>query len=385
MNVLEQLQAMGFREEPMQFFEGGDADSAAANDAAAAAADIGDAGPGDSIGHVGPISTESGIVVDASGAPVVGIGTPAPSASAPGAEVLALLEAIEAGLDVGGPGVAQAAQNAISGNLTPSDIEALNAAGLGSATGFNINNPTQSLEEMENAQQIASLIQEIGIPALMNAVPGAGLAMSIGKGAVGLATGQISPGMTAVNLSIEALANQLGLPSSTISSALNGNFGAPIAQQLAGIVQAQVAQSLNVPPSLINIGLNLTGLNKDVSQAAQTLGSSINQALGSTPTNNVAMLGKSIDEALGFTPSPAPAPGAAAPSASAIGEQASTTDQAAPETKTAEGMDIFKTLGALGFGSQEDQDQYELAPITSKSPFGLMYGLDKSGPYGIRG
>ena len=379
MNVLEQLQAMGFREEPLQFFEGGDADSAAANDAAAAAAGIGDAGPGDSIGHVGPISTESGIVVDSSGAPVVGIGTPAPSAAAPGAEVLALLEAIEAGLDVGGSptanaAVAQAAQNAVSGNLTPSDIAALNAAGLGSATGFNINNPTQSVAEMQNAQTFANSV----VPALVSMMPGSGL-INMAQTAGGILSGNISLGQAVTSLGLGVVANALNVPPGTLNAVLNGNVG----QVIANTTMSQA-------PAVLNAVLGITGLGKDINQ---NIASTINTQLGVTPGNTLGTIGKSIDETLGLTPGqaiisdsgftptggfnisdqgeqkpPAPAP-APAP---------------APEEKSEGNAATLAALASMGF-EEEEKDPYRTAQIPVKSPFGLMYGMDKAGPYGMRG
>lgn len=97
------------------------------------------------------------------GGSYAGGAAPAGPAMSPSGELGALAQAISLGLSptgnlVSDAQVAQAVANAQMGALTPADIGALSAAGLGPSIGFNINNPTQSVQEMVAAQNVGKVL-----------------------------------------------------------------------------------------------------------------------------------------------------------------------------------------------------------------------------------
>lgn len=405
MNVLEQLKAMGFEEKPLQFYDGGEGGGG----------DPSGGGDGPSGGGEGPggsdpsseVSSDYGGTGPSLG-DTVGQGSVSGPMSgySPLSEVAAVQAAIDAGLGVGTgtPGakgsneaVAQAVQDAMSGSLTASDIAALNAAGLGPAVGFNINNPTQSVEEMQAAQNVAWGIQNIGIPLLTSAVPGANALFSAAKGISGLLSGQISPGQTAANTALSVAASQLNVPVGTLTAMINGDMGKAAANTAMGAFTQALSSATNLPSGIIGTALNATGFGKEANQAITGM---INQGLGITPSNNVGAIGSAIDQALGFTPgggfnlsvdaagnptfNPSDFSGTGDPS-----EPPATAPSPAPAPAAQSGTNTAAALAALAaMGMQEDEtpEAYKVAQIPVKSPFGtLPYGMDKTMPYGLRG
>jgi hypothetical protein len=439
MNVLEQLKAMGFDEKPLQFYDGGDGGggdpSGGGDSGGGGGGGGGDSGGGSGGGGdpgSGPSSDpgpgpggsdlSSEISSDFGGTgPSLGITegqgalTGPTSTYDPNNQLNALQEAINLGLGVantptGQAQVAQAVENALAGTLTPSDIAALNAAGLGSATGFNINNPTQSLEEMQAAQKTGWFIENIIVPALISAAPGAGAFMAATKGIAGLIEGKISPGQSLVSTALSLMAPKLSISPGTLAAIINGNMGQAAANTAMGMFNQTISRMTNLPPAAVGFGMNVTGLGREANQA---IAGTINQGLGITPSNNLAAIGSAIDQAFGFTPgqgfnfnfdstgqpsfnlgtagggsgggggdstpalAPPPVPAPVPPPAPAPAPAA----QSGVNTAAA-----LASLASLRFQEEDTPEEYKVAQIPVKSPFGtLPYGMDTSMPYGLRG
>jgi hypothetical protein len=354
--------------EPVRFFEGGDAASAASNDAAAG-------GPGDSGDAGGPSAAD---IAAADAISSLGLTTmdAVPGQTVEGAIGQALIDlALQQDTTS-----AQGMQTAIS------TLQSLQNLGFGNVTGLNPNNPTQSVDEMLAAQQLGKVIENVIVPLIVGSVPGAGTALSVGKTAAGLLSGQISPGMAAVSTAIDVVSGKLGIPTSVVTNVINGNIGAAVSQQMASAVKGEFAQALNMTPTQLNSVMNLTGLNKDAAQATQALGSSINQGMGLTPSNNIAMLGQALDQQFGFSASPGGAVAPGAPSVDTSGgfgetpSPAGTAPGAAPATQEEEGVSSLSMLGALGAlglssGDEDEEDKYRRrlgAQVRTVSPFGSM-------------
>ncbi len=246
---------------PLKFDTGG-GDFGGFGDGAGQGGGYGDSGGGGGGGYdsgPGGTDTRSEISVDYGGTgPSVGDTVGQGSVSGPtsgygyNSELAAVLDAINAGLDIGGPAATQAALNAAMGNLSPSDIAALNAANLGYATGFNINNPTQSLEEMQAAQNFA----RYGAPAIIAAIPGASMMSSLARGIGSLISGQTTPGQFAGQLGLGLLASKTGIPSNVLSPAISGNFNTAAQNLGLGLAQRGLAQALDLPSGVVGVGMN---------------------------------------------------------------------------------------------------------------------------------
>lgn len=232
--------------------------------------------------------------------------------------------------------VTQAAQDALTGNLTKADISVLSQAGLGPETGFNIHNPTQSVAQMQAAQNAGDFASQYLVPFLISSIPGAGLAMTGANLAQGLSSGQITgaqalsrvapialqamfpgsaeaaivgggisgllqgqtPGQVAVNAGINIISQQTGLPPGTIAAIANGDFGSVAASTVMGALRTEIAQQTGLPSAVINAGLDITGAGRTLSSA---ISGGINDALGSSNQNNLGALSSFINASLSGT------------------------------------------------------------------------------------
>lgn len=205
---------------------------------------------------------------------------------------------------------------------TAADIAALNRAGLGAVEGFNPHNPTQSLGEMQNAQQFASFLERGVAPAIMAATgaapfvalaktgagllsgdmtmgqaaqnlipsvvtaafPGSQTAAAIGQGIAGLVGGQ-DMGQVLTNTALGAVARELGVPAGTLNAMLKGDMGTAASNTVMGMVTGALAQATGIPAGMITAGINATGLGDF---ARQTISGSVNDAFGTSSSTNLA-------------------------------------------------------------------------------------------------
>jgi hypothetical protein len=330
----------------LRFFEGGDADSAAANDAAAADAGVGDVGVGDGSGGV-----DLGSFADVeAAAPASGMGLDEPS------------------------------------NLSQADLNALSNAGLGSLQGINPNNPTQSVDEAIAANNFHSFMN-VAVPAFMGfAVPGFG---AITKGAQvvdAVTSGNMTIGQAVTSIGLGLTAQAIGVPPGTLNAAINGNLGQVVANTTMAAAPAVIGAVTGIPAGIVGLGMNVSGLGQ---QGNQAIASNVNEALGVTPSNAaIGQVAASIDEALGLEPGTAQAIGltendfgpAGGYTASA-GDDASSSDsqgqaQVQSEAKKSSVFDEVIQAAEEAQARQRAKD-YRVARTSAISPFGLMYGLDE--------
>lgn len=243
MNVLEQLQALGFEEKPLQFYDGGDA---------------GDPSGGTGDGGQGPGGTDVGaeISVDYGGTgPSVGdtvgqgsVTGPSGPYGGPNSVDNAQVAAAMA------PAVALATELATSpGQAVSLAVQALNDLGFGAVTGFNANNPTQSIAEMQAAQNVA----QYGVPLALSVIPGAGLAQSLGRGLGSLAAGKTSLADLATDLGLQALAGKIGVPGGVLTGLAKGDVGGALQSAGMGLAQSAFSQATGLPGGLFGTGLSL--------------------------------------------------------------------------------------------------------------------------------
>lgn len=403
MNVLEQLRAMGFREKPLQFYDGGDGgggdpggggggeggyggDGPGGTDVSAeVSSDYGGTGPslGDTIGQ-GALTGPSG--------PYGGVN------SIDNAQVAAAVA----------PTIALATELASSPSQAHSlAVNALNDLGFGSVTGLNPNNPTQSVEEMQAAQNVAAAMPHV----ISAVIPGAGALTTAAQTIGSLLSGQTTVGKAIADLGLGVVANQLGISPGTLSSVINGNLGQAVANTTMAAAGPVIAQAIGVPAGFVNAGLGVSGLGQAANQGIAGL---VNESLGITPsTENTSAIANAINEAFGtgqggaggaatggagaaapgfdFTGGFAPSFGGgdSATMPTAAPAPAPATPSPAPAPAAQSGANTAAALAALAaLGMQEDDrpEEYKVAQIPVQSPFGtLPYGMDKTLPYGLRG
>lgn len=348
MNVLEQLQALGFREAPLQFYDGGDAGdpSGGAGEgpggtdvSSEVSVDYGGTGPsiGDTVGQ-GAVSGPSG--------PYGGVN------SINNAQVAAAVA----------PTIALANELATSPSQAYSlTIEALNDMGFGSVTGLNPNNPTQSVEEMQAAQNVAA-----AIPVALSFMPGAGLvktAQTVG----GLLSGQASIGQAVATLGLGVVANQLGVSPGMLNSLISGNLG----QIVSNVTMAQA-------PAAVNAILGVTGLGSKIGSG---IASTINEQLGITPIDTLGTIGRSIDQSFGLTPGTGGAPGFTHTGEFSLdGGQGAATGggESGASERSSSGIDLSSLSPLLVAATLEDilkpqeEEKREKTKAIPVSPFGSM-------------
>ena len=75
-----------------------------------------------------------------------------------------------------------------------------------------------------------------------------------------------------------------------------------------------------------------------------------------------------------------------APPPAAVSPPAAVAPAPAPAPRSGMNMAaLLPLLASMGFQEDDTPAPYQVAQIPVKSPFGLMYGMDESGPYGMRG
>lgn len=220
----------------LRLFEGGDADSAAANDAAAA-----DAAAADAANSPAGASTIAGY---------------------------------------GGMGDVSVNPNPVAdeaSNLTQSDLQALSAAGLGGLQGINPNNPTQSVDEAIAANNVHAALN-FGLPTVMGlAVPGFGPALSLAKGIGALTSGQISPAQFGGQLGLAALSHVTGIPTGVLGPALSGNIGQSATNAGLSLGQMALSQATGLPPGIVGLGMQAAfgGQPGAIGQGATSIGNTV--------------------------------------------------------------------------------------------------------------
>ena len=243
--------------------------------------------------------------------------------------VLSLAEAMGGGLgldqNVFGPGP--------SGMNTPTALSALNDMGFGNLTGFNPNNPDQTIAQMVASNNMHAALNAT-LPTIMSMLgpPGTGLAFNALNLAKGLESGQITPGQGLLSLGLGAL----GVPG-PVASALQGNIGQAAGSLAQSGLASAVGSTLGIPAPAAGLALNLSGIGPSIGQAVA----------GSVPsapsTGSPGGLAGFIDQALGgfslgsIAPGTPPTPGSM------------------PGPETGYSADVFPVLAAIEEATQPQQ------------------------------
>lgn len=340
MNVLEQLQSLGFREEPYQFDKGGDTGPGGTDVGAENTADYG-----------GPSSAE----ITAADA-IASLGLNAGKAGQT-VESMAADDIVSGIMSRGGASVPGAA--------TKSDLQSLANLGYGRMEGLNTKNPTQSVDEL-----IASANVHAAVPVALSFMPGAGLvkgAQTLG----GLISGQLSIGQAVATLGLGVVANQLGISPGMLNSLISGNMG----QIVSNVAMAQA-------PAAVNAILGVTGLGSKIGSG---ISSTVNEQLGITPVDTLGTIGRSIDQSLGLTSGAGSGPGFTHTGEFSLdggesgvvpgGEKESTQPDVTGESA---GFDLSGFAPLIGIAALEDiltpkeKEEQEKTRTTVASPFGMM-------------
>jgi len=106
-------------------------------------------------------------------------------------------------------------------------LDSMAALGLGRTEGLNPNNPTQSVDEMRNAQMVQDVLN-YAAPAFASLVPGYGMVSNIGRGIAGihgLMTGTLSPKDVVPGLVAGLVGARTGIPSGIVEGIITGDLG----------------------------------------------------------------------------------------------------------------------------------------------------------------
>lgn len=359
MNVLEQLQSLGFREEPYRFDTGGGTfDGYAGVDGGAGSGTSGvtdaDIAAADAIASLGLNMGRAGQT----------------------AESMAAADIISGIMARGGASIVGAA--------TKSDLQALENLGYGRMEGLNTENPTQSVHEL-----IASANVQAAAPLAISLIPGSGIARGIEKGAQfvsDLASGKASPGQAAVDLALNFVADQLGVNKGTAVAMINGDFGKTAGTLAMGVFNSALAQTIGAPTNVVGAFMGITGAGKAI---GSEIASAVNAATGVAPTDNVGAMGRALDQAFGVGPG-GTSTGATGTDVSDVagvigGDGApgvvdtTETDVAGgPSSVAPAGFDLSGLAPLLGVAALEDiltpkeKEEQEKEQKRIASPFGMM-------------
>lgn len=363
MNVLEQLQALGFEEEPLQFYDGGD---------------TGDVGDGTGDGGQGPGGTDVGAENTADyGGPGLGPG---------GTELSSEISSTAGGtgrgtVSIAGPVspespevLASYAAGRLSnfdwgspqGKEAASILSQLADLGYGKMEGLNVANPSQSVDNLLASANTA----QFGVPLALSVIPGANFALNAAKTFGALAEGKASVGQTIANTAISIAASQLGVPASTAMAMVNGEFGKAAANTAMGAITGVVSNITGLPSGLVTAGLSLTGAGKSISD---TIAQTVNEAFSGSGAGTAGATGQGFafgdSGQLGFDASNL--------NTASLAPEVGGSATAMPYSSGA--LNTLGALGALGVLSPrqetESSKRYQTAQVPAESPFGLMYGM----------
>ena len=365
MNALEQLQALGFREEPLRFDTGGGAfDGFSGFDGAGSDSGVTDAdiSAADAIASLGLTQSSGATVNDAM------------------ANVLAEVISENVSKDAASP----------EGRAVLSALESLDNLGYGRMEGLNAANPTQSVQEL-----IASYNFSLyGAPTIIAAIPGASTASNLAQLASNLSTGKTTAGSAAVDFALSQVASSLGVGKGTIAALINGDYGAAAANVTGGLLNNAIAQATGLPAGVVGFGMGVTGAGKAI---GSEIASAVNQATGAATTDNVGAIGRAIDQALGGGPG-----GAATGSVGSTdnvgtagdttnltgGDVTEVTNTGSTDTDDVPGITdtgstdlsaLAPMLATLGFAAamtpEEKEKEKELQQMRVRSPFGTIFDM----------
>ncbi len=145
-------------------------------------------------------------------------------------------------------------------------LDSMAALGLGRTEGLNPNNPTQSVDEMRNAQMVQDVLN-YAAPAFASLVPGYGMVSNIGKGIAGihgLMTGTLSPKDVVPGLAAGLIGARTGIPSGIVEGIITGDLGKTVGSGAQAGLGALVS--------------GITGNPMAGALASSTLGPAVNRA-----------------------------------------------------------------------------------------------------------
>lgn len=166
-------------------------------------------------------------------------------------------------------------------------LESMANLGLGRTEGLNPNNPTQSVDEMLAANNVATAMGYIA-PAIANLAPGFGTLSTIGRVGAGLMSGTMTPGQ-AFSLGLSGLLGaKTGVPSGIFEGIFEGNLGK--------------AAGSGAQAGLASLATGLTGnpLAGALASAAlgPAVGRAVSDAVGSGSSKSGGLAG-AVDQGLG--------------------------------------------------------------------------------------
>lgn len=193
-------------------------------------------------------------------------------------------------------------------------LDSMSNLGLGRTEGLNPNNPTQSVDEMINAQNFGTVLGYVA-PAIASMVPGYGAISTIGRVGAGLLSGTMTPGQALSMGLAGALGAKTSLPSGIFEGLFEGNLGKAAGAGAQGGLAA-LTSALTGNPYAGAIASATLG---------PSLGRSVSEAVGGSSTKGGGLAGM-LDQGLGtsnwgglFGGSSAPSQGSA-PTGNASGD-----------------------------------------------------------------
>jgi len=168
-----------------------------------------------------------------------------------------------------------------------STLDSLANLGFGRTEGLNPNNPTQSVDEMINAQNFGTVLGYVA-PAIASMAPGYGAISTIGRVGSGLLSGTMTPGQALSMGLAGALGAKTGLPSGIFEGLFEGNPGKAAGAGAQGGLAA-LTSALTGNPYAGAIASATLG---------PSLGRSVSEAVGGSSTKGGGLAGM-LDQGLG--------------------------------------------------------------------------------------
>jgi hypothetical protein len=178
-------------------------------------------------------------------------------------------------------------------NLSYSELAGLQAMGAGKQDVPG--NEDQTIDQALASRDFHGFATEYG-PSIVGALSPTFSAMqTFANIAGGLLSGKSTVGEAVTSGALAVAANQLGVPVGVVSGMINGDFGQVAANTANSALASAIASATGLSPGLVGLGMNVSGIGKEVGSG---ISNAVNSATGAPTSSNLGSLSGFLDSVL---------------------------------------------------------------------------------------
>lgn len=178
-------------------------------------------------------------------------------------------------------------------NLSYAELAGLAAMGAGKQDVPG--NEDQTVDQALASRDFHGFATEYG-PSIVGALSPTFSAMqTFANIAGGLISGKSTVGEAVTSGALAVAANQLGVPVGVVSGMINGDFGQVAANTANSAFSSAIASATGLSPGLVGLGMNVSGIGKEVGSG---ISNAVNSATGAPTSSNLGSFSGFLDSVL---------------------------------------------------------------------------------------